>query len=70
MLLPLGFERHSKYSVVSSETSLPPSLPLLTETQHVAAPLCSGVLWLGLCGVGGGVSSITNNKCCLLLAMH
>lgn len=66
MLSPLSFNRHSKYSVVCSETSL----PLLAHTQHVAALLCSGVLWLGLCGrTGGGVSSITNNKCCLLLVM-
>lgn len=46
------------------------SLPLLPHTQHVAALLCSRVLWLGLRNRnGGGVSSITNNKHCLLSVM-
>lgn len=48
MLSALGLEGHSKYSVVCGETCP----PLLARTQHVAALLCSGALWLGLCAMG------------------
>lgn len=60
MLLLPGLKRPSKYSAVRSEC-----------LSLVAALLCSGALWLGLRGNdGGGVSSMTNNNHCLLLAKH